>query len=86
MAKSHSGRGFEELKSFAKDRAGTNKPGQDFSIKLIELHYWGLCLFTDNSCSMGNICNSPKRKDGPVADEGQLFDSFGSKFCNDVLL
>ena len=30
---------------FAKDKGGTNKRKQDLSIKLIKLHYCGLCLF-----------------------------------------
>lgn len=53
-------KGFEELKSFAKDKGGTNKRKQDLSIKLIKLHYYGLCLFINNSCSTEKIVTHPR--------------------------
>lgn len=65
------GKGSEELKFFfAKDKGGTKKCKQDLSIKLIKLHYYGLCLFINNCCSTGKIRNSPKSNNRAVADSG----------------
>lgn len=55
---------------FAKDKGGTKTHKQDLSIKLIKLHYYGLCLFINNSCSTGKIRNSPKSNNRVVADSG----------------
>lgn len=79
-------KGFEELRSSAKDKGGTNKRKQALSIKLMKLHYCGLCLFINDSCSMEKISNSPKSNNRPVGDSGQLFESLRSKFCDYTLL